>query len=101
MKPPQAFYDFTLQLHQDLELVYPGWSSEASDARRELYEDFRQGFGNRAVDELSAYFGRLLNDEEADLETLWWKESRADWLFDKQGIRRLFKDFQSWASSIR
>lgn len=99
VKPPQAFYDFTLQLHQDLDLVYPGWSSEASDARRELYEDFRQGFGDRAVEELSAYFGLLLNDEYADLEALWTKESRADWLFDRQGIRRLLEDFRTWASA--
>ncbi|MEX5729780.1 hypothetical protein Ga0609869_003133 [Rhodovulum iodosum] len=99
MKPPQAFYDFTLQLHQDLDLVYPGWSSEASDARRELYEDFRQGFGDRSVAKLSAYFGLLLNDEYADLEAIWTKESRADWLFERQGIRRLLEDFRAWASA--
>jgi hypothetical protein len=99
VKPPQAFYDFTLQLHQDLELVYPGWSSEASNARRELYEDFRQGFGSRAVEELSVYFGRLLNDDDAVLEALWTKESKADWLFDGQGVRRLLEDFRAWASA--
>ena len=99
MKPPQAFYGFTLQLHQDLDLVYPDWSSEASDARRELYEDFRQGFGNRAVEELSAYFGRLLDGKDADLATLWTNESRADWLFDGKGVRRLLEDFRAWASA--
>lgn len=99
MKPPQAFYDFTLQLHQDLDLVYPDWSSEASDARRELYEDFRQGFGNGAVEELSANFGRLLDGKDADLETLWTNESRADWLFDGKGVRRLLEDFRAWASA--
>ena len=99
MKRPQAFYEFTLQLHQDLDLVYPDWSSEASDARRELYEDFRQGFGNRAVEELSACFGRLLDGKDADLETLWTNESRADWLFDGKGVRRLLEDFRAWASA--
>lgn len=101
MKIPQAFYDFTLQFHQDLELVHPGWASEEPRARYEIYKSFRQGFGDQAVEELAAYFGLLLDSEDADLEALWTKESRADWLFDGKGVRRLFKDFHSWASSIR
>ncbi|MHC0054839.1 hypothetical protein [Actibacterium sp. D379-3] len=101
MKPPQAFYDFTLQFHQDLDLVYPGWASEDPNARWGLYEDFRQGFGDRAVEELAAYFRRLLNDKNADLESIWFKESKADWIISGEGIRRLFEDFQAWASSLR
>jgi hypothetical protein len=100
VNPPQAFYDFTLQLHQDLDLVYPGWASEASNARHELYEDFRQGFGDRSVNELAAYFRRLLNDKNADLESLWFKESKADWVISEEGLRRLFKDFEAWASPL-
>jgi len=51
------------------------------------------------VEELSAYFGRLLNDEDADLEAVWTNESRADWLFDGKGVRRLLEDFRAWASA--
>lgn len=101
MKPPQAFYDFTLQFHQDLHLVYPGWASEAPNARHEIYESFRRRYGDQAVRELSAFFDRLLSDEHADLEDLWFKESKADWVISSEGIRRLFKDFQAWASSLR
>lgn len=101
MKPPQSFYDFTLQFHQDLELAHPGWASEEPRARYAIYESFQQGFGDRAVDELTAYFELVLNDEDADLEALWTKESRADWLFDGQGVRRLFLDFRAWASASR
>lgn len=100
MKPPKSFYDFTLQFHQDLELVYPGWASESSSARQELYEDFLQGFGDRAVNELAAYFRLLLNDKDADFESLWFKESKADWIISEEGIRRLFNDFEAWASSL-
>ena len=100
MKPPQAFYDFTLQLHQDLDLVYPGWASEAPNARWELYEDFRQGFGDQAVQELAVYFKRLLNDKNSNLESIWSRESKADWMFGDEGVRQLFEDFEAWASSL-
>lgn len=100
MKPPKAFHDFTLQFHQDLELVYPGWASESSSARQELYEDFLQGFGDRAVNELAAYFRLLLADSEIDLESLWFEESKADWVISEKGLRRLFRDFEVWASSL-
>jgi hypothetical protein len=30
MKPPQAFRDFTLQFHQDIDLVYPDWGSDTN-----------------------------------------------------------------------
>ncbi|QDL90384.1 hypothetical protein FDP22_00370 [Paroceanicella profunda] len=101
MKPPKAFYDFTSQFHQDLHLVYPNWGSEAPTARHDIYESFRQGYGDEAVRELNAYFEGLLSDEHADLEDLWFKDSKADWVISSEGIRRLFKDFQVWASSVR
>ena len=100
MKPPQSFYDFTLQFHQDLDLVYPDWASDSPHARRELYEDFRQRYGDHAVTALAAYFRRLLNDEDVDLESLWFKASKADWVISEQGLRRLFEDFEAWASSL-
>lgn len=100
MKPPKSFYDFTSQFHQDLELVYPGWASEPSSARHELYGDFRRRFGDDAVNELAAYFRLLLNDKTSDLETLWSRESKADWVISENGLRRLFSDFEAWASSL-
>ncbi|MFD1881335.1 hypothetical protein [Paracoccus pacificus] len=100
MRPPQAFYDFTLQFHQDLDLVYPNWGSDSPTARHDIYESFRQRFGDEAIRELNVFFGRLLSDENADLEDLWFKESKADWVISGEGIRRLFKDFQAWASSF-
>ena len=101
MKPPQAFHDFTLQFHQDLELAHPGWASEEPLARYEIYEGFRQGYGDRAINELVVYFRCVLNDKDADLESLWFKESKADWVISEEGLRRLFKDFETWASSLR
>lgn len=98
MPAPQSFRDFTLQLHQDLDLVYPGWLSEASGARRELYQDFRLNFGAQAVNELAAYLSDLLNDAEADLEAHWEANSKADWIFDEAGLRWLYRDFVRWAS---
>lgn len=100
MKPPKSFHDFTSQFHQDLDLVYPGWATESSSARRALYEDFRQRFGNDAVNELAAYFRILLNDETSDLETLWFRESKADWVISGKGLQRLFSDFEAWVSSL-
>jgi len=61
MKPPKAFYDFTLQLHQDLDLVYPEWDSDRPEARHEIYEDFRQGYGDQAVRELAKYGKKTLS----------------------------------------
>ena len=101
MKPPQSFYDFTLQFHQDLDLVYPDWASDSPHARRELYEDFRLRYGDHAVTELAAYFRRLLNDKDVDLESLWFRESKADWVIPAEGLRRLFEDFEAWAVSLR
>ena len=101
MKPPQAFRDFTLQFHQDIDLVYPDWGSDSHIARHDIYTSFRRRYGDEAVRELSAFFDRLLPDEHADLEDLWFKESKADWVISSEGIRRLFKDFQAWASSLR
>ncbi|GHD98960.1 hypothetical protein U879_00180 [Defluviimonas sp. 20V17] len=98
MPAPQAFRDFTLQLHQDLYLVYPGWLSEASGARHELYQGFRLRFGDQAVKELAAYLRYLLNDAEADLAAHWMENSKADWLFDEAGLRWLYADFARWAS---
>lgn len=101
MKPPQAFRDFTLQFHQDIDLVYPDWGAESPTARHDIYQSFRRRYGDEAVRELNAFFDRLLSDEDADLEELWFKESKADWVISSEGIRRLFKDFQAWVSSLR
>lgn len=100
MKPPQAFYDFTLQFHQDLHLVYPDWASESPTARHDIYEDFRQRYGDQAVRDLSAFFRRLLSDENVDLKSFWFKESKADWVIPEKGIRRLCEEFEAWASSL-
>ena len=100
MKPPQSFYDFTLQLYQDLDLVYPGWDSDRPGARYEIYEDFRQGYGDQAVRELAKYGKELLADNEADLGTLWFNESKADWVIPDEGVRFLLKDFVDWAASL-
>ncbi len=100
MKLPQAFRDFALQFHQDIDLVYPDWGTESPTARHAIYQSFRRRYGDEAVRELNAFFGRLLSDGDADLEELWFKESKADWVISSEGIRRLFKDFQAWASSL-
>ncbi|MDO5643519.1 MAG: hypothetical protein Q4G26_14185 [Paracoccus sp. (in: a-proteobacteria)] len=101
MKPPQSFRDFTMQFHQDIGLVYPDWGSESPTARHDIYKSFRRRFGDPAIHELSIYLNELIADEHANLEELWFKESKADWIISSEGIRRLFKDFQDWASSIR
>ena len=64
MKPPQSFYDFMLQLPQDLDVVYPGWDSDKPDARYEIYENFQQGYGDQAAGELAWYGKSLLADEK-------------------------------------
>lgn len=99
MKPPRSFFDFTLQFHQDLDLIYPDWTSDKPDGRIELYEDFRQGYGDQAIKELVKYFQDLLADEEVDLGTLWFKKSKADWVIPDEGVRFLLKDFLDWANS--
>ena len=101
MRPPQAFYDFTLQFHQDLHLVYPNWGSDSPTARHDIYQSFRQWFGDEAVRESDAFFDRILSDKHVNLEDLSFKESKADWVISSEGIRRLFKGFQAWASSLR
>ena len=101
MKPPQAFRDFTLQFHQDIDLVYPDWGSDSPTARHGIYKSFRRRYGDEAVRELNAFIDRLLSDEHVDLEDLWFKESKADWVISSEGVRRLFEDFQAWAHSLR
>lgn len=101
MRPPQSFYDFTLQMHQDLDLIYPDWASDRPDGRHEFYEDFRQRYGDRAVSELAGFFEQLRTDSRADFESLWFKESKADWVLSKDDLRRLFEDFENWAASLR
>jgi len=101
MKPPQAFRDFTLQFHQDIDLVYPDWGSDSPTARHDIYESFRERYGDQAVRELSIFVDRLLSDEHVDLEEFWFKESKADWVISSEGVRRLFEDFQAWAYSLR
>ena len=101
MRPPRSFYDFTLQLHQDLDLIYPGWASDAPDGRHEFYEDFRQQFGDRAVRDLADFFGRLRRDPNTDLEGFWARESKADWILPPEGLLHLFEDFEAWAMMPR
>lgn len=100
MKTPQAFYDFTLQFHQDIDLVYPNWASDTSGARHQFYEDFRQGFGDQAVRELDSFFAILLANDNIDLESFWFKESKADWVISSHGLQRLFQDFRAWVMSL-
>lgn len=59
MTPPKSFYDFTLQFHQDLDAVHPGWA-DTPDGRNQIYEDFLQGYGDQAVRELVTYCEKLL-----------------------------------------
>lgn len=100
MRPPQAFYDFSLQFHQDLDLVYPGWDSHRPGARHEIYyEDFRQGFGDQALRELAKYAEKLLADTQTDLGALWFRKSKADWVIPDKGVRFLFEDFLRWLAS--
>ena len=98
MKPPQSFYEFTLQFHQDLDLVYPDWST-TPHGRDEIYEGFAMRYGTQAVAELSEFMGALLVNREADLGSLWFNESKADLIIQDEGVRFLFKDFLSWAAS--
>jgi hypothetical protein len=100
VKTPQAFHDFTLQFHQDLDLVYPDWASDAPTDRHKIYQSFRQRYGDQAVRDLNAFTERLLSDGQTDLESFWFRESRSDWVISNDGIRRLLKDFQTWASSL-
>ena len=100
MKAPQAFYDFTLQFHQDLDLVHPDWASDAPTARHEIYQSFRRQYGDQAVHDLNAFCEKLLSHAPDDLESFWFKESKADWVISNDGIRLLLKDFQTWAASL-
>lgn len=99
MKPPQSFYDFTLQFHQDLDVVHPGWA-DTQDGRREIYKSFAMRYGDQAVWELATYCQKLLADNETDLGLLWFKETKADWVIQDEGVRFLFNDFLGWANSL-
>ena len=55
MKPPQAFRDFTMQFHPDLDLIYPDWGPYSPTARHDIYESFRRRYGDGAVRELSIF----------------------------------------------
>lgn len=99
MTPPQSFYDFTLQFHQDLDLVHPDWASDVPDGRKCIYESFAGQYGEQAVGELAKYFRDLLADEEIDLGTLWFEKSKADWVIPDEGVRFLLRDFLDWAAS--
>jgi len=101
MKPPKSFYDFTLQFHQDIDVVYPNWLSDSPTARHDIYNSFRQSYGDDAVRELNDFFDKLMSNEHVHLGAFWFKESKADWVISSKGIRRLFKDFQAWASSLK
>ncbi|AXI43128.1 hypothetical protein [Sulfitobacter sp. SK011] len=99
MTPPKSFYDFTLQFHQDLDVVHPGWA-ETPDGRNQIYEDFRQGYGDKAVLELATYCEELLADSETDLGSFWLAESKADLVIQDEGVRFLFNDFLGWMGSL-
>lgn len=99
MTPPKSFYDFTLQFHQDLDVVYPGWA-ETLDGRIQIYEDFRQGYGDQAVRELATYCEEILADCETDLGSFWFTESKADLVIQDEGVRFLFNDFLGWIASL-
>lgn len=43
MNPPQAFYDFKTQFHQDLHLTPPLWASDSATARHDIYAVFARG----------------------------------------------------------
>ena len=100
MKTPKAFYDFSRQFHQDLNLVYPEWAAEFSSVRHEIYDSFRQQFGDQAVRDLDGFFGNLVSVENADVESFWFTESKSDWAISEQGVRLLFQDFRAWAAAI-
>lgn len=100
MKTPQAFYDFTLQFHQDIDLVYPNWASDMPGNKHKIYESFWKRFGVQAVRDLDSFLGVLLANENLDLGTFWFKESKADWVISSHGVRLLFQDFRTWAKSI-
>ncbi len=99
MTPPKSFYDFTLQFHQDLDLVHPGWP-DTPNGRDDIYESFAMRYGDQAVRELVTYCERLLADDKTDLGSLWPKESKADWVIPDEGVRFLFRDFLGWAASL-
>lgn len=101
MKPPQAFRGFAMQFHQDRGPVDPDWGSECPAARRDICRSFRQRQGDPAVRDLYDFLKELPADGHADLKELRFKESKADRVIPGEGIRRLFKEFQDWASSIR
>lgn len=98
MKTPQAFYDFSRQFHQDLNLIYPEGASDS--VRHEIYDSFRQQFGDEAVRDVDGFFGNLLSDEGVDLESFWFTESKADWAISDQGVRLLLQDFRAWAAAV-
>lgn len=101
MKPPQAFRDFTLHFHQDIDPIHPIFGADAPTSRNDIYESFQRRYGNEAVRELNAFFEKLMSNADVDLQDYWLKEAKADWVISNEGIRRLFKDFQAWASSLK
>lgn len=70
------------------------------DGRIQIYEDFRQGYGDQAVRELATYCEELLADSETDLGSLWFTESKADLVIQDEGVRFLFNDFLGWIGSL-
>lgn len=98
MKPPQSFLDFTKEFHQDLDLVHPGWAEDAPQGRYEIFEDFRQRYGDAAVQELAAYFKRMRAEPDHVLRALWFRKSKAEWVVPGAGVRRIFEEFEAWAA---
>ncbi|WP_093038914.1 hypothetical protein [Roseovarius azorensis] len=95
MTPPRSFEAFSSQFHADLDITNPDLQSF-----KRLYEGFRTWQGDDAVMELAAYFEQLRGDDQIDLEAVWFN-SKADFLFSGQDVRRLFEDFENWAASLR
>ena len=98
VKTPQAFYDFSRQFHQDLNIVYPEWAEDSW--RHEIYASFRHQFGDQAVRDVDGFFVTLLSDENLDLGSFWFTGSKADWVISDQGVRLLFQDFRAWAAAV-
>lgn len=99
MKRPQAFRDFVLHFNQDIDPVQPIFGADGPSSRIDIYKSFRRNYGDEAICELNAFIEKLMSNEHVDLEEYWLNEAKAGWVISNEGIRRLFKDFQAWASS--
>lgn len=100
MRTPNSFQDFTRQFHQDVELVHPGCWSDDPDARNSIYEDFKELHGKVIVDELAAFFHELIDSPDIDLEKLWNKFGKSDFILKSEGVQNLIHDFLHWSQHL-